>query len=139
SSDEGEVITRKRIRFTGESVTVTVTDDPIASETVVNLGGGQGTPATFLPNRIERAMRSGRDLDVSAGNNQQAFFVSPDETRFWMIENGGSPPFLVEQWVMSTPGDPRTATLEGTFDHGLADNTTGIQFNSTGTRMYILD
>lgn len=94
---------------------------------------------TFLPYRIERALRTGKSYGaLSAGGTGSSLFVNPAGTKLFVLRASGATGDRIRQYTLNTPGDLLSATYDGGFSHDTED-TVGLSltFNSSGTRMYL--
>lgn len=117
--------------FPGPNAAVASTIAVVGTET-----GGGG--ATFLPYRIERALRVGLAFDPVSAGGGVSVVLSPDKTKLFRLMSGGTSD-RIRQWTLSTPGDFTTASYDGFFDHTTQDGVgSGLAFNASGTRMYVV-
>lgn len=61
-------------------------------------------------------------------------FVTPDESKVYMLNRGGTGQVKIGEFTMSTPGDISTATLNSEFS--LPDQAQYITMSSDGTKIY---
>src|SRR5690606_28637724 len=149
SSDEGEVITRKRIRFVG--IGWEVTDDPIMSETVislplVSLDGTFGLKSLSAENRqVQDPLADDGDhvLSVALPFNEFRYYVT-----WFLLVDGDSYRYFVEydrddEGTITVVSEneisgalPASVTLETGVGEGVGTvtitNSTGSGIRSTG-------